>query len=54
MQQDRAFIFFHRRGVQKIAEASYGIPRMINILCDTALIYGFSAGADHIDEQIDQ
>ena len=26
----------------KIAEASGGIPRMINIICDTALVYGFA------------
>ena len=28
----------------KIAAASGGIPRMINILCDTALVYGFARG----------
>lgn len=33
----------------KIAEASQGIPRRINILSNTALVYGFSAGADMID-----
>jgi len=33
----------------KIADASQGIPRRINILCDTALVYGFSAEADIID-----
>jgi general secretion pathway protein A len=27
-----------------IAAASGGIPRMINILCDTALVYGFARG----------
>jgi general secretion pathway protein A len=31
-----------------IAEASSGIPRVINMLCDTALVYGFSIGADTI------
>jgi general secretion pathway protein A len=31
-----------------IADASYGIPRMINILCDTALVYGYSSGASQI------
>jgi type II secretory pathway predicted ATPase ExeA len=36
----------------KIAEASLGIPRVINILCDTALIYGFSIGASHISENL--
>jgi general secretion pathway protein A len=27
-----------------IAEASCGIPRSINILCDTAMVYGFATG----------
>jgi hypothetical protein len=33
----------------RIAAASGGIPRTINILCDTALAYGFSAEAQRID-----
>jgi len=33
----------------KIAEVSHGIPRRINILCDTVLVYGFSAEAERID-----
>jgi general secretion pathway protein A len=32
-----------------IAEASHGIPRTINILCDTALVYGFASDAKRID-----
>ena len=32
-----------------IATATKGIPRSINILCDTALVYGFSAGSERID-----
>jgi type II secretory pathway predicted ATPase ExeA len=32
-----------------VAEASRGIPRVINILCDTALVYGFSTGSDVIN-----
>jgi len=28
-----------------IAKVSGGIPRIINILCDTALVYGFASGA---------
>jgi len=32
----------------RIAEVSHGIPRRINILCDTALVYGFSAEAENI------
>lgn len=35
-----------------IAEASRGIPRVINVLCDSALFYGFSKQAEHIDEGI--
>ncbi len=33
----------------RIAEASQGIPRRINILCNTALVYGFAAEAKLID-----
>jgi type II secretory pathway predicted ATPase ExeA len=32
-----------------IADTSHGVPRTINILCDTALVYGFAAGAKWID-----
>lgn len=32
----------------RIAEATKGVPRSINILCDTALVYGYSAGAKRI------
>lgn len=35
-----------------IAAASRGIPRAINILCDTALVYGFSVGAHQIDVRL--
>ncbi len=40
---------FTKTAYAKIAEASHGIPRLINILCDTALVYGYSAGEDRID-----
>ena len=33
----------------RIAEASRGIPRRINILCNTALVYGFSSESELID-----
>lgn len=32
-----------------IAEQAHGIPRSINILCDTALVYGFSTNVEKID-----
>jgi general secretion pathway protein A len=35
-----------------IAQASQGIPRTINILCDTALIYGFAVSAEWITTEI--
>jgi type II secretory pathway predicted ATPase ExeA len=35
---------FTMEACSKIAAASGGIPRMINILCDTAMVYGFAAG----------
>jgi len=35
--------------MSKIARAAHGIPRSINILCDMALVYGFSAEARLID-----
>lgn len=33
---------FTQEACALIAEASGGIPRMINVLCDTALVYGFA------------
>ena len=37
---------------QAIAEASEGIPRTINILCDTALVYGFAANMEQIGPEL--
>ncbi len=39
---------FTPRAIMRIAEASKGIPRSINILCDMVLVYGFSSGAEKI------
>jgi general secretion pathway protein A len=35
-----------------IADTSRGIPRTINILCDTALVYGFAAGSEKITAEL--
>ena len=35
-----------------VANASQGIPRTINILCDTALVYGFATSAEWIDADL--
>lgn len=40
---------FTAEACARIAEASRGIPRSINILCDTALVYGFSAESEYVD-----
>src|ERR1017187_3919075 len=37
---------------EMIAAASHGIPRVINILCDTALVYGFSISSHRIDSKL--
>ena len=42
------FELFTDQACQIIAETSRGIPRTINILCDTALVYGFAAGLKNI------
>lgn len=36
----------------EIARASGGVPRMINILSDTALVYGFAGGEKTISQQL--
>ena len=36
----------------RIAEDSHGIPRRINILCNTALVYGFAADSQRIDLEL--
>lgn len=43
---------FTAEACAKIASASGGIPRMINILCDTALVYGFAGGKRSISGEL--
>jgi type II secretory pathway predicted ATPase ExeA len=43
---------FSSAACDKVAIASGGIPRMINILCDTALVYGFARGERTISEAV--
>ncbi|MDF1483446.1 ExeA family protein [Extensimonas sp. H3M7-6] len=40
---------FTPAAVQRIAQASHGVPRSINILCDTLLVYGFASDSVVID-----
>ncbi len=44
--------FFSEEACQMIAAASGGIPRTINILCDTAMVYGFATGAKLITTEL--
>lgn len=43
---------FEQKAVEAISNYSRGIPRLINILCDTALVYGFADGLKIIDEKV--
>ena len=43
---------FDTQALKTIAEHSRGIPRMINILCDTALVYGYADSLRNISENI--
>ena len=38
--------------LDSIYQNSQGIPRVINIICDTALVYGFAEGAEQITQSI--
>lgn len=40
---------FTPAATRAIGEAAKGIPRSINILCDMALVYGYSTNADKVD-----
>ncbi len=37
---------------EAVFQHSRGIPRLINILCDTALVYGYAGQSDRIDAQL--
>ncbi len=43
---------FTPHAIEMIASASRGVPRTINILCDTALVYAYSNGAAGVNIQI--
>ncbi len=43
---------FTDSAIEAIYKYSKGIPRLINIICDTALVYGFADGLFYIDENV--
>jgi general secretion pathway protein A len=45
-------VLFSPEACEVVAKASGGIPRRINILCDTALVYGFATESEFITRDI--
>jgi general secretion pathway protein A len=45
-------LLFTEEACGLIATASGGIPRMINVLCDTALVYGFAGDKEFVGQDI--
>ena len=43
---------FTDNACKMVAAASHGIPRVINILCDTAMVYGFATEKQQIDSDL--
>lgn len=43
---------FLPESINRVHEASGGVPRLINTLCDLALVYGFSEGKARIDNEV--
>ena len=48
----KRFNIFKKETIERIAEYSRGIPRLINVLCDSALVYGFADELQTIDTDI--
>jgi general secretion pathway protein A len=43
---------FKKDAIELIYQYSLGIPRIINVICDTALVYGYADGQKIIDKNI--
>ena len=43
---------FSTEAIARVHDSAAGIPRLINVLCDTALIYGFADQSPEIDADI--
>ncbi|MEW6127524.1 MAG: AAA family ATPase [Acidobacteriota bacterium] len=43
---------FEPEAVDLIAQVSLGIPRVINNICDNALLYGYAGGHHHISREV--
>lgn len=45
---------FREETFESIYNATGGVPRLINLLCDNALLYGYAEEKNHIDEELIQ
>ena len=43
---------FNKDAIELIYQHSLGIPRIINVICDTALVYGYADGIKTIDKNL--
>jgi len=43
---------FEDEAIEAVHTEARGIPRLINVLCDTALVYGFACQAERIDASV--
>ena len=45
---------FSEQAMETVYQVTRGVPRLINLLCDTALVYGFAEQRERIDAQVVQ
>ena len=43
---------FTKTALERIYFATKGVPRLVNLLCDSALVYGFASEVETIDEPV--
>ena len=43
---------FTEKACRQVFEATGGVPRLINLLCDTTLVYGYAEQREHIDAKL--
>ncbi|TCK19394.1 type II secretory pathway predicted ATPase ExeA [Thiogranum longum] len=43
---------FTEKACHQVYEATGGVPRLINLLCDTTLVYGYAEQREHIDARL--
>jgi len=43
---------FTEEACQQVFDATGGVPRLINLLCDTTLVYGYAEQREHVDARL--